>query len=161
MSALEQAIQDEARSAIGSLPDVRLWRNNVGELLDSRGIPVKYGLAVGSADTIGIVAPHGRLLSLEFKRPGYKPSGARQLQREQEQQWWRDIINRFGGIALRVESLEQAFAGVALVRAGQTLLEGTIYPGDLVARKYHSDVQWLLEDWQARRPRRKEKKTRP
>ena len=32
----------------------RLWRNNVGVLQDSRGNHVRYGLAVGSPDLIGL-----------------------------------------------------------------------------------------------------------
>lgn len=31
----------------------RLFRNNVGQLLDGRGVPVRYGLCPGSSDLIG------------------------------------------------------------------------------------------------------------
>lgn len=31
----------------------RLFRNNVGQLLDARGVPVRYGLCPGSSDLIG------------------------------------------------------------------------------------------------------------
>ena len=31
----------------------RLFRNNVGALIDSRGIPVRFGLCIGSGDLIG------------------------------------------------------------------------------------------------------------
>lgn len=31
-----------------------MWRNNTGSLLNSKGIPVKFGLCVGSSDLIGL-----------------------------------------------------------------------------------------------------------
>lgn len=60
-------------------PRTRIWRNNSGALKDSRGQFVKYGLAPGSSDLIGIrmvtVTPEmvGRTLgvfcALEVKLP--------------------------------------------------------------------------------------------
>lgn len=43
-----------------------VWRNNTGTLPDSRGIPVRFGLCVGSSDLIGI-APDGKFLAIEVK----------------------------------------------------------------------------------------------
>ena len=154
--ALEKAIQNEIRLAVGSLPDVRLWRNNVGEIADRRGVSVKYGLAVGSADTIGIVAPHGRLLSIEVKRPGYKPSGKDQLERELSQQDWRDIVNRMGGIAIRCDSVEQALFGVVLARHYNlnSLPDGTVFPAYLTVGR---ETWWesMIRDWELRKPKAK------
>ncbi len=121
MAKPEQDLQNEGRLCIGSLPFVRLYRNNTGTLLDSRGIPVSYGLAVGSADTIGIVAPHGRFLSIEWKRPGWRAPviNPEELKRSKEQQRyidqcnWRDQINSMGGVAGFASSL---FDGLCLVR---------------------------------------------
>lgn len=31
-----------------------MWRNNTGSLLNSKGVPVKFGLCVGSSDLIGL-----------------------------------------------------------------------------------------------------------
>lgn len=110
----EQDLSNAIRLAVGSLPHVRLWRNNVGILKDSRGIPVSYGLLKGSADLIGIVAPYGRLLSIEVKRPGHRHRAT------PEQVTWCDIIIRFGGVAGIVESVEEALELVAEARKGFT-----------------------------------------
>lgn len=48
----EQAIQQRIRLALSRGP-VRLWRNNVGRLLDQQGRMVTFGLCPGSADLIG------------------------------------------------------------------------------------------------------------
>ncbi len=135
--------------AVGSLPDVRLFRNNVGELPDRRGIPVRYGLLIGSADTIGLVAPRGRMLSLEFKRPGYKPAAGNEA--EAQQQAWRDMVNGFGGIALRVDSTEQALFGVVLARHHGELPPGTVYPLGLLTVTYARELDDAVADWERRK----------
>lgn len=126
----EQEVSNAIRLAVGSLPDVRLWRNNVGTLLDSRGIPVSYGLANGSADLVGLVAPHGRMLSIEVKRPGFIPpsdkklTAARAHPREckclsckyNAQLDWRDIVRKFGGVAGIVETVGEAMVLVSTAR---------------------------------------------
>lgn len=109
----ESDIQSRIRLEVGSLPDARIYRNNVGTLLDSRGIPVSFGLAVGSADLIGLVAPWGRFLSIEVKRPKHKTSKVRQ----EAQAAWRSIIARFGGVATQAETVDDAMAAVELARA--------------------------------------------
>jgi hypothetical protein len=48
----EQAIQQQIRLELSRGP-VRLWRNNVGRLLDQNGRMVTFGLCPGSADLIG------------------------------------------------------------------------------------------------------------
>lgn len=120
----EGDLSNKVAGAVGSLPDVRLFRNNVGTLLDSRRIPVKFGLLPGSADWIGLVAPHGRLLSIETKRPGYVPPIDRKLIAAlahppackcepchyNAQIRWRDMVRDFGGVAGIVDSVEQALA---------------------------------------------------
>lgn len=50
--ASEQTIQQQIRLACSRGP-TRLWRNNVGRLLDQQGRPVTFGLCPGSADLIG------------------------------------------------------------------------------------------------------------
>lgn len=47
-SSILQRVQLEA-----SRRGYRLFRNNVGQLLDARGVPVRYGLCPGSSDLIG------------------------------------------------------------------------------------------------------------
>lgn len=49
----EQRIQQEIRLEL-SRGDVRLWRNNTGCLKDDRGQLVRFGLAPGSSDLIGL-----------------------------------------------------------------------------------------------------------
>lgn len=127
----ESQLQAEIRKHIGSLPDVRLWRNNTGQtvaldksrllgLLMSGKIreaieliratrPVKFGLAIGSADIVGIVAPRGRWLAIEVKAPGWVPakSGAR-FEHEEEQRKWMAIVRAFGGVAGFAASMGEA-----------------------------------------------------
>ena len=54
MSNKETTLQQEIRLALGQLPDLRMFRNQVGHLPDLRtGRPVQFGLAKGSSDLIG------------------------------------------------------------------------------------------------------------
>lgn len=93
----------------------RLWRNNVGVLLDSRGVPVRYGLAntskrvnenFKSADLIGIrpitIGPEwvgytiGQFVSLECKKPNWTYTGKG---RETAQMNWAQLVRGLGGHA--------------------------------------------------------------
>jgi hypothetical protein len=49
----EQAIQQQIRLELGK-GSVRLWRNNTGCLQDRQGRMVRFGLAPGSSDLIGL-----------------------------------------------------------------------------------------------------------
>ena len=54
MANIETNIQQRIRLALGTDPNVRLFRNQVGQLPDPRtGRPVQFGLAKGSADLVG------------------------------------------------------------------------------------------------------------
>lgn len=107
-----------AQSAVrleASQKGLRMWRNNVGSLLDARGVPVRYGLAndsaavnrvLKSADLIGIrpvvVGPEhlgrtlGVFLSREMKAPGWRYTGT---PHEQAQLAWAELITSLGGDA--------------------------------------------------------------
>ena len=94
---------------------MRLWRNNVGALIDSRGVPVRYGLAndskqlnvvCKSGDLIGwrpilITPAHvgskiAQFVSRECKRPGWMYTGS---DHERAQLKWAEMIAADGGDA--------------------------------------------------------------
>jgi hypothetical protein len=91
------------------------WRNNVGALPDSRGVPVRFGLAndseqlnkrIKSSDLIlcipRVVTPGmvgktiGQFGSVECKAPGWKYTGT---ERERAQKAWLTLIGGMGGFA--------------------------------------------------------------
>lgn len=95
----------------------RVWRNNVGVLIDSRGVPLRYGLAndspavnhsIKSGDLVGIRPvlitadmvgrTIGQFVSLEVKRDGWKPNPNNQ--HEAAQRRWADLVNMLGGYAI-------------------------------------------------------------
>ena len=106
----ESEIQAAIRAALGRLPDVCLWRNHVGQLTDVTGAVHPFGLAVGSADLIGVLAPSGRLIALECKSPTGR------LRREQRD--WLAVVRKFGGFACVVRSADEALAAVERARNG-------------------------------------------
>lgn len=76
------------------------WRNNSGARLlpghGGKGQFVRWG-RVGSGDVFVLLPPHGRLVSLECKRPGCNPTAA--------QQDWMRLIREAGGVAAVVTSV--------------------------------------------------------
>lgn len=134
---LEISIQHEILLALSQEPDVTLWRNNTGvadfavrredlrrwvrHLIVGQYRPVldevqaalrapgrvRYGLAPGSSDLVGI-GPRGRFLALEVKQPGKKPT--------EEQERFIAIVRAAGGVAEVVTSVERAQAVVKQMR---------------------------------------------
>ena len=111
MANVETKIQQEIRLGLGTREDVRLFRNQVGQLPDPRtGRPVQFGLAKGSADLVGWktvkVTPDmvGKdiavFASIEVKTPNGKPT--------QYQQAWMAAVENAGGIAGIARSVEDA-----------------------------------------------------
>lgn len=109
-AAVQSAVRLEA-----ARKGVRLFRNNVGALIDSRGVPVRYGLAneskqvnevMKSADLIGwrpvVIGPQhvGQCLALfvsrEVKAVGWHYTGA---DREPAQLAWAQLVTASGGDA--------------------------------------------------------------
>lgn len=105
----EAQIQAAIRVALGRMPDVALWRNSVGATRDGERV-VRYGLAVGSADLVGVLAPTGRILALEVKGPSGRVAPA--------QAAWLGVVRRFGGFAAVVRSVDEAVAAVERARGG-------------------------------------------
>ena len=107
----ETDIQQRIRLALGTHPQVRLFRNQVGQLPDPRtGRPVQFGLARGSADLIGwrtiTITPDmvGQQLavftSIEVKTPAGRLSPA--------QHAWLGTVQSAGGIAGIARSIADA-----------------------------------------------------
>ena len=101
MANSETKIQQEIRLALGTRPDVRLFRNQVGQLPDPRtGRPVQFGLAKGSADLVGwktvTITPEmvgtqvAQFVSLEVKTTKGRLS--------QAQQAWAFCVQKAGGL---------------------------------------------------------------
>lgn len=96
-----------------------LWRNNTGAAVDTRGVPVRYGLCnesarvntrVKSADLVGVAAG-GKFLAVEAKRPGWAYTGT---PREVAQLRFLNIVNAKGGVGLfatGVADLERRLVG--------------------------------------------------
>lgn len=117
----ESYVQSAVRLEAGRLPGVRLWRNNVGVLLDKTGRPVRYGLAndtaelnraIKSGDLIGwrtvLITPAdvgrtiAQFLSRECKPADWTPAPPTDRARfahEEAQRAWARIINEAGGDA--------------------------------------------------------------
>ena len=95
----------------------KLWRNNVGVLLDAKGRPVRYGLAndsklvnqsVKSADLIGIRpilitsdmigTIIGQFVSIECKHDCWRPSMTDE--HEAAQARWAELVLLAGGYAI-------------------------------------------------------------
>ncbi len=81
-----------------------IWRNNVGVLKNSAGIPIKFGLCVGSSDLIGIT-PAGRFLAVEIKTPTGRV--------RPEQLKFIEAVRKHGGVAGIARSPEDALALLA------------------------------------------------
>jgi hypothetical protein len=107
----ETDLQQRIRLALGTHPDARLFRNQVGSLPDPRtGRLVTFGLARGSADLIGwrtlVVTPEmvGQRIavftSLEVKTPSGRLSPA--------QTHWLHAVRSAGGIAGVARSVADA-----------------------------------------------------
>ena len=104
---------DAVRLALGSAVDLVLWRNNCGvaEHWDGHDVSrVRYGLAAGSSDLVGVLAPHGRWFALELKTASGRVTP--------EQTQWLSLVRRMGGFACVVRSVDEAKAALVRARGG-------------------------------------------
>lgn len=112
----ESEIQYAIRVDLGRVPDLRLFRNNVG-VADIRGSKVRFGLAKGSSDLIGFLRMEidgrriARFISLEIKTATGKTTT--------EQDMWLALVRAFGGFACVVRSVEEARAAIERARQGE------------------------------------------
>ena len=94
----EQTIQKHIMLALSNAGCL-IFRNNTGMYRTPDGRVIRYGLAVGSSDLIGI-APDGRFLALEVKTKRGRPT--------KEQLLFINAVLKAGGIAGIVRSPEEA-----------------------------------------------------
>jgi len=110
----ETSIQDAIRAALGTEPDVVLWRNTTGQTQEwsaTGGVRhIRYGLAKGGADLVGILAPSGRWFALEVKTLTGRAAD--------EQRKFLALVRRMGGFACVARSVEEARAALARARQG-------------------------------------------
>lgn len=105
------ALVRELRLNLGNLPGVVLWPNQSGVATFGKA-KVKYGLAKGSADLVGILAPSGRWVALEVKTGDATTTP--------EQILFLALIRKQGGFACVVRSLEEGFAAIERARKGDS-----------------------------------------
>lgn len=116
MSNAETTLQQQIRLALGTDPQLRLFRNQVGSLPDPRtGRLVTFGLARGSADLVGWrtveITPEmvgqrvAVFLSIEIKTPTGRL--------RPDQQAWLRTVQQAGGIAGVARSVADAHTLVA------------------------------------------------
>jgi len=111
MANAETTLQQQIRLAVGTNPDARIFRNQVGSLPDPRtGRLVTFGLARGSADLIGwrtitvTQAMVGTRLAIFTSIEVKTPTG----RIRPEQQAWLEAVTHAGGIAGIARSVDDA-----------------------------------------------------
>jgi hypothetical protein len=116
MANAETTLQQQIRLAIGTRPEARIFRNQVGSLPDPRtGRLVTFGLARGSADLIGwrtiTVTPAmvGTRLAIFTSIEVKTPTG----RVRPEQQAWLEAVQQAGGIAIVARSVPDALRIIA------------------------------------------------
>lgn len=98
ISTKESQLQDQIRLALGAVPGLCLWRNNIG-LAEIRGYRVRFGVGgPGGADLIGIYK--GRFVSVEIKTATNKQTA--------EQLTFQQLVERLGGIYVILRSVDEA-----------------------------------------------------
>jgi hypothetical protein len=114
-SMTETDIRKDIEATINRTGWARVWPNKVGALPDRNGRWVHYGLAIGSADLIGMVC--GRFLSLEVKRPGHEQDDNPKTL--EAQRLWSQVMRDGGAVHAQVTSAAEAMAVILEARAGK------------------------------------------
>jgi hypothetical protein len=110
----ETTILQRIRLAIGRVPGLRLFRNNVGKLISQDCRLVSFGLHPGSADLIGwksvTITPDmvGKTVAVFASVEVKTPTGAVKT----DQANWQAQVEEAGGIAIIARSEQDALAGL-------------------------------------------------
>lgn len=105
----ESLIQDQIRLALGAMPGLCLFRNNIG-MAERRGHKIRFGVGgPGGSDLIGIY--RGRFLAVEIKTPVGRQT--------EEQRTFEALITRLGGIYVVLRSVDEALRWFAELSAQQ------------------------------------------
>lgn len=108
----EASVLKKVKHALETCGGVYVMRNNVGAG-KRKGFYVKYGLDVGSADLVAIVAPYGRWLCVETKRP--KGNEATEAQEK-----WLRKMRGYGAVVGVCRTAEEALRLVQIARVAET-----------------------------------------
>lgn len=107
----EASVLEKVTMALKTCGGVHVMRNTVGAVKKG-GRYIRYGLEVGSADIVAIVAPHGRWLCIETKRPkGYEATEA--------QEKWLRTMRGYGAVVGVCRTAEEALRLVELARKNE------------------------------------------
>ncbi len=116
-TALHKQCVNEIRKALGRESDFTLWENSKVQIV--KGAPrAMPGLTKGASDMLGILAPCGRLFTIEMKTGSARPT--------EEQTMFIELIRKRGGFACIVqadsveEAVEKARAALTRARLGMT-----------------------------------------
>jgi hypothetical protein len=107
----ESQLLHNVRLALGQEPDLVLWRNNAGVAKYGRA-SVRYGLAPGASDLIGIFTTRsglGVLVALEVK--------AKRGRLSEDQRLFLQLVLARGGLTRVVRSVFEARAQLAVWRS--------------------------------------------
>jgi len=111
-SSAHSELLDDVLYAVGRLPDVRVWKRNVGLATPVHSShPIYFGVE-GESDLDGIIFPLGRRLAIEIKTGAGKLTG--------DQKKWRDMIIKFGGVFIEARSVEQCLKELEIHREART-----------------------------------------
>jgi len=95
------------------------WRQNQGAISGEHNGKrrfLRFTSMAGVSDILGVLPPTGRVLAVECKRPGRKPTP--------EQEAFLDIVRQYGGVGVCVHSideLEQALIAAGYLGGGNGL----------------------------------------
>jgi hypothetical protein len=111
----ESTLQRDIRLCLGQKDDLIVWRNNVGAMPNEQGQYVHFGVGgEGASDLLGIIVGPGRWFCVEIKTP----RGRTNKRRRALQAAFRNLINKAGGYAVEVRSVEEADRHYQLARDG-------------------------------------------